>query len=207
MHPNPVYRTDDWARGLAYIQKRGFGVMTVVGPDGVLASHVPFAADSTLVHLHLVRSNPIARLLRKNGPTEALLIVSGPDSYISPDWYGIDDQVPTWNYVAVHLRGQLELVPEERMRSHLDRLSAENEARLLPKKPWTLDKNEPETLEKMMRMIVPAEFTMTQLDATWKLNQNKPAEAIASAADGVEAAGLGQNSAEMADLMRSWSDQ
>jgi len=57
------------------------------------------------VHAHLVRSNPIAQCLRA-GERKAVLAVSGPDAYVSPDWYArMPDQVPTWNYVAVHLRG------------------------------------------------------------------------------------------------------
>ena len=62
------------------------------------------------VWLHLVRSNPIARSACRAGAGCDDRGV-GPDSYISPDWYGVPDQVPTWNYVAVHLRGTLEQRP------------------------------------------------------------------------------------------------
>jgi transcriptional regulator len=70
-----------------------------------MISHVPFVlnANGTEAELHLVRSNPIARAV--TGPTQAVLAVTGPDGYVSPDWYDTPDQVPTWNYVAVHLRG------------------------------------------------------------------------------------------------------
>ena len=55
-----------------------------------------------------------------------MLAVSGPDSYVSPDWYGTGtaDQVPTWNYVAVHIRGTLRRRADETLRAHLDALSA-----------------------------------------------------------------------------------
>ncbi|MEM6663196.1 MAG: FMN-binding negative transcriptional regulator [Pseudomonadota bacterium] len=203
MHPNRIFRTNDLGQGIAFAQSRGFGILTVTGPDGVLASHVPFVAEADAIDMHLVRSNPIARLLR-TGDLEALLIVSGPDSYVSPDWYGIDDQVPTWNYVAVHLRGTLMAEDEAALRPHLSRLSARNENLLLPKKPWTMDKNQPETLEKMMRMLVPAKMALRSIDATWKLNQNKPEHAIHGAADGVEANSLGHGTQHLADLMRTW---
>ena len=58
--------------------------------------------------------------------------MSGPDSYISPDWYEVPDQVPTWNYVAVHLTGTLELRPQEELLDLLDRQSALFEARVRP---------------------------------------------------------------------------
>ena len=103
-----------------------------------MLSHVPFLVDEDggWAHLHLVRSNPIARTLR-NGTLQARIAVSGPDSYVSPDWYGAEDQVPTWNYIAVHLTGVLELRPQEDLHALLDQQSAHFEDQLLPKTPWT----------------------------------------------------------------------
>ena len=101
----------------------------------------------------------------------------GPDGYVSPDWYGIGDQVPTWNYVAVHLRGTLDLLPQESLRGHLDRLSAAFEGRLLPKPPWKTDKLSADVLERFLRMIVPCRMTIGDVQGTWKLGQNKTAGA------------------------------
>ena len=106
MHPNSAFRQTSAAANLAFARARGFGMLTLNGPEGPLAAHVPFLIDAegTALDLHLARSNPIARAPL---PASALMAVSGPDAYISPDWYGVADQVPTWNYVAVHLRGTL----------------------------------------------------------------------------------------------------
>ena len=204
MHVNPVYREDDSSTAMVFARRRGFGIVTVNGPDGPLAGHVPFVTDTTSVFMHFTRSNPIARLLRKEGAQPAVLIVSGPDGYISPDWYGVEDQVPTWNYVAVHLRGQVNLLPQERLRGHLEQLSAMNEERLLPKKPWTLDKNQPETLDKLMRMIVPAEMSVQTTEGTWKLNQNKTEDARAAAAAALSQSARGLDTSGLADIMRTW---
>lgn len=201
MHPNPVFRSDDRAHAMATARDRGFGVITLAGPDGPLASHIPVIVEEDIIDAHFVRSNPIARLLR-GGPTQALLIVSGPDSYVSPDWYGVEDQVPTWNYVAIHIRGVLELRPQTEIRGHLERLSEINERNLLPKTPWTLDKNDPETLGKMMKMIVPVRMTISAVAATWKLGQNKTEAARLAAADALAGAGVGHESTTLADLMR-----
>ena len=183
MHPNPAFRGQDRADSLDFARERGFGVLTAAGPDGPLASHVPFvlSEDGARVGFHLVRSNPLAPVLKEGAP--ALLAVGGPDAYISPDWYDIGhDQVPTWNYVAVHLRGTARMLPPEALRDHLRAASAEFESRLAPKKPWTIDKMEPEQLARMERMILPAELEIAEIDGTWKLNQNKPAEARLRAA-------------------------
>lgn len=202
MHPNPAYHTATDAENLAFARERGFGVLAVTGDDAPLLSHVPFllSEDGGEVELHLVRSNPIVR--RLTAPQSARIAVSGPDSYISPDWYGLADQVPTWNYVAVHLTGTLDLLPQAELRGVLDRLSALFEDRLAPKVPWTADKMPAEAMERLMRMIVPCRFTVTGVDGTWKLTQNKVAEARLGAAEQVAAYGMGSEIATLAALMR-----
>jgi transcriptional regulator len=153
------------------------------------------------VLLHLVRSNPIARLL-KSGAAPARIAVSGPDGYVSPDWYGVPDQVPTWNYVAVHLTGTLELMPESDLRGLLDRQSALFEERLHPKPPWTTAKMTPEVLTRMMRSIIGCRLTVAGVEGTWKLSQNKPDAVRLSAAEGMAEAGQGAETARLAALMR-----
>ncbi len=186
MHPNPAYRQQPEARALDFARERGFGALTVSGPEGALAAHVPFVIEAGMLAAHMVRSNPLVRLLRE-GPAAALMIVTGPDGYISPDWYGEDDRVPTWNYVAVHLRGQLRLIDEARLLPHLDRLAANFEAQLAPKPPWKTGKMTPEVLAKMMRQIVPVEMTIEPVDSTFKLNQNGADSSRLGAAAGLAA--------------------
>lgn len=207
MHPNPAFRREHAERALATARARGFGILTVASDTGVLAAHVPFVIDDagTALEAHLVRSNPVARALR-SGPADALLIVSGPDAYVSPDWYDDPGQVPTWNYVAVHLRGRLALRPEEALRPHLDRLSAAFEERL-PKPPWTTAKMAPDALASMMRQIVPVAMTGITVDSTFKLNQNKTPHARAGAAAAIAAGGTpGMETATLAALMRAVPD-
>jgi transcriptional regulator len=202
MHPNPAYRQQPETRALDFAVERGFGALTVAGPEGVLAAHIPFIVEGDVLSAHLVRSNPLARLL-KGGPATALMIVTGPDGYISPDWYGEPDRVPTWNYLAVHLRGQLRLIDEAGLRAHLDRLAAKFEARLAPKAPWTADKMSPEALARLLRQIVPVEMTVETVESTFKLNQNGADSARLGAAAGLAAGGTpGLETAALAALMR-----
>ncbi|MBA3911164.1 MAG: negative transcriptional regulator [Rhodobacter sp.] len=203
MHPNPVFRQSPRERNLAFARARGFGILTTNGPEGPLAAHIPFqlSDDATFADLHLARSNLIARA---GLPAPAVLVVAGPDAYVSPDWYGphelVPDQVPTWNYVAVHLRGVLEPLPEDRLRPHVDALSAEHEGRITGKTPWTSAKMTEGAMPRMMRMILPFRFSITDVDGTWKLNQNKPDDVRARAA---EALAQGNEAARtIAALMR-----
>ncbi len=182
MHTNPAFRGADRVTNLAFAQKRGFGVLAVNGPDGPLISHVPFVlnAGGTQADVHLTRSNPIARA---GLPANAVIAVMGPDAYISPDWYEVPDQVPTWNYVAVHLRGRLVALDESVMRDHVDELSAVHEGRLVPKQPWTSDKMADGVMPRMMRMILPYRLEIAAVEGTWKLSQNKDADVQARTAD------------------------
>ena len=204
MHPNPAFRPAETAQNLAFARNRAFGVLAVNGAEATpLISHVPFLLDDDgrTADLHLIRSNPIARL---KAEVPAVIAIAGPDSYVSPDWYAVPDQVPTWNYVAVHLRGTLRVLDTVELAPHAARLSAQFEARLAPKPPWTEDKMDPTVLSKMRRAIVPVAMEVGTIDGTWKLNQNKPEHAIHGAADGVEANSLGHGTQHLADLMRTW---
>jgi len=207
MHPNPVFHTQDALHNLAYARDRAFGVLAVNAPDGPLLSHIPFLLDDDgeTVWLHLVRSNPIVNHIKE--PQSARIAISGPDSYISPDWYGVIDQVPTWNYVAVHLMGQLELRPQEELHAILDRQSTLFEDRLLPKTPWKTEKMSDGVMERMMRAIVPCKMVLTGVDGTWKLNQNKPDDVRLQAAENVDAYGLGADVRVLAALMRGANGQ
>ncbi|KIN78700.1 FMN-binding negative transcriptional regulator [Sulfitobacter mediterraneus] len=205
MHPNPIFHDADDARNVAFARERGFGVLAAQGADAPMLSHIPFllSHDGAVADLHLVRSNPIARALKE--PVPVTLAVSGADTYVSPDWYEVADQVPTWNYVAVHLTGVLERRPQEELLALLDRQSAFYEDRLLPKPPWKTTKMTPDALEKMMRMIVPCRIKVTAVDGTWKLGQNKPDAVRDAAAGQIEAYGFGSEAHVIGALMRGVS--
>ncbi len=198
MHPNPAFRRAPAERNLAFLRDRGFGTLTVNGTDGPILAHVPFllSDDGAALDLHLARPNPILRDL----PAPAVVAVTGADGYVSPDWYGVPDQVPTWNYVAVHVRGMLEQLPQAEMRDMLDRQSAAYEGRLA-KRPWTAEKMTQDVLERLMRAIVPARLKVERIEGTWKLSQNKPEDVRHAAAAEVEG-GIGQELAALAHLMR-----
>ena len=203
MHPNPAFRKTAADRNLAFARARGFGVLSVNGPEGPLMAHVPFllSDDGTMADLHLARSNAV---IAAGLPAQAILAVIGPDAYISPDWYGVEDQVPTWNYIAVHLRGTLVQLPDEAMDGHVNALSDRFEARLAPKPIWKSTKMGDGVMDRMKRMILPFRLNITTVDGTWKLNQNKTPAARAGVIVALDAQGGAQ--AEIARAMRDLSD-
>ena len=202
MHPNKIFHTKTEQENLQFAAERGFGTLAVNADGGPLIAHIPFVLTDggrTLL-AHVMRVNPINKLL--DAPVDAVLAVTGADAYVSPDWYGVDDQVPTWNYVAVHLRGSLRRLKQDDLPGVLDALSAEMEGRLAPKKPWTSGKMDPAIYSAMQRGIVPIAMDIAKIDGTWKLSQNKPDAVRHAAADGVRAARIGSESEEAARLMR-----
>ncbi len=206
MHQNPAFRGAPREAILAFAAERGFGALSAADGDAApLVAHAPFVLieAGAAAELHLMRANPVLQAL-KSGPRAARLAVMGPDAYVSPDWYGLGpDQVPTWNYVAAHLIGRLERLPDDALRVHLDRLSAAFEARLAPKPPWRVDKMTPEAYARLARGIAPVRLAIETVEGAWKLNQNKPADGRRAAAARVAGSAIGSSAAaEIAALMR-----
>jgi transcriptional regulator len=154
---------------LAFVGERTFATIAAT-VDGTLAfAQAPVIVDGDRMLLHLSRANRIAKQL----PLRASLIVSGPDTYVSPDWYGEPDQVPTWSYVSVELDGELVATDETQLLDILRRQSAVFEGRITGKRPWTLDKMTPAVLAAKLKGIVGVSFAIEAIRGTRKLSQNK----------------------------------
>lgn len=193
MHPDKRFAWTDRAELLAFVADIAFAQIFAATPDGPMVVHAPVivTADGHL-RFHLARRNRIGAHL--DGAT-ALACVTGPNAYVSPDWYGMADQVPTWNYLAVEAEGPVRRLSEDELMAQSDALSAAHEARLLPKRPWTRAKMAAGKFEAMLPAIAGFELEITALRGTRKLGQNKDAAARA----GVIAA-LGDH--PVAQLMR-----
>ncbi|SHK34159.1 negative transcriptional regulator, PaiB family [Shimia gijangensis] len=203
MHPNPTFRESASEENLAFARERGFGMLAVNGAEVPMISHVPFllSEDGRHIDLHLVRSNPISRTSKDTTP--ATIAISGPDSYVSPDWYGVEDQVPTWNYVAVHLTGTLKPLPDSELLPLLERLSHAFEERLDPKPIWHHSKMDAAVLSRMIRMIRPFRMEISDVQGTWKLGQNNSDTVRLTAADHVAAFGIGSDNRLLAAMMQT----
>jgi transcriptional regulator len=204
MHPNPIFRQTEAERSLEFALAAGFGQIMVSADPVPLVAHIPFlqGQQGDEIELHLVRSNPISRLLQ-NARTPAKLSVSGPHGCSFHDWYGVKDQAPTWNYVAVHMSGTLRMLKHDQLLALIDRLSAHFEAQLAPKPVWKSSKMTPEILQKMLRQIVLCSFKIEDIQSTWKLNQNKTDMLRLAAADAVEQTGVGSETIALAALIRA----
>ncbi|HEX5380501.1 MAG TPA: FMN-binding negative transcriptional regulator [Phenylobacterium sp.] len=175
MHPSDAFRVEDEAALLAHLQL--YPLMTfAAAPQGrLLVAQAPVVvrrrASGLAVDFHLSRGNALAAHIATG--FAAVAVSLGPDVYVSPDWYEGADQVPTWNYLSVEAEGPVSPLDEAGLVRLLDDLSAQEEARLAPKPPWTRHKMSPGRFDAMLRGIVGASLAVERLEGTFKLSQNK----------------------------------
>lgn len=202
LHPAFKISTEE---ALPLLDEHRFGLFVVPTAGAPFGTHVPFfytvdAGGSLSVELHVARANPVHQHISKDG-IEVLLACQGPDAYISPDWYGIDNEVPTWAYSAIHMKGRATLMPPENNLDHVDCLSAYFENRLLPKKPWTSGKMDPVKRKRMMTAIVAIKIDVHTVEAQKKLIQHKSDAHHAGAIEGLKSRD-DAGSRAIADLMQ-----
>lgn len=171
----PAFEIDD-NQALDLLRDRAFGLFVLAAPDAPFGVHVPFLVEQTAqdrisVEFHVARANPVHTFI--GAGARALLACQGPDAYISPDWYNVANQVPTWTYVSVHLNGTARVLPQADTLDHVDRLSAFFERRLAPKEPWTSAKMDDRKRDAMTRAIVAIAMDVESIEAQWKLIQHK----------------------------------
>ena len=171
MYVHPAFKTSDEA-AWKYVTERGFGAVVAIDAGKPVASHVPLMTlDGGRIQFHVARVNPLHEIIAR--APHVLVTVWGPDAYISPDWYVSPDQVPTWNYVSVHLSGSARRLEADAALEHVEALSQRFEAWLAPKPAWSTEKMPARKLEAMLKAIVPIEIAIDSIEASWKLGQHK----------------------------------
>jgi transcriptional regulator len=187
VHPNSSFRWDDRDSLRTFARDIGFGMIFAATPDGPRVAHVPFVfLDDDRIGFHIARGNGIAKHLHE---AHAVFVVNGPDAYISPDWYGLDNQVPTWNYLSLELEGRVAKLDQHGLIAQVDALSVAQEAKLHPKPQWSRAKMADGFFEKMLGAILGFEMEVTAWRSTAKLGQNKPVDARARVAEALESNG------------------
>jgi transcriptional regulator len=173
--------------------------LVTVGEDGVPdATFLPVLWEGDRLVGHVARANGHWR--RMVDGAQALAIVTGPDTYVSPSWYATKAEhgkvVPTWNYSVVHLRGTITVHDDpEWVRALVTRLTDRHEQ---PRaEPWAVSDAPPDYIDKNLRPIVGVELVVSSVEAKAKLSQNRSDEdrdgvAAGLAADGRDPEGLVQ---------------
>ena len=187
MHPNRKFHIADRDEMIGFVREQGFGIVVARTEEGLRAVHVPVLLEGDRLRFHVSRGNLIHAGLFGGG--DALFIANGVHGYVSPDWYGLEDRVPTWNYVAVELDGPVRMMEREELIRFLDDLSDHNEAKLAPKPVWKRDKMSEGLFDGLVKAITGFEMQVTGWRGTAKLNQDKGDEVRSRLADALEAHG------------------
>lgn len=200
MHPNPLFRSEDRALLEALIDEIGFGMVFLTTPDGPRVAHTPLLSTGDgAIQFHLARGNGITKWLE--GET-ALIVVNGPDAYVSPKWYADRATVPTWDYVALELEGRVRKMDGEGLDALLYALIDKQEDRLAEATGgdrWRSEETPPDLWRKLHGGIVGFEMEVLAWRPTIKLSQKKSPEERATITAGLEASG----SSALAQLMRT----
>lgn len=144
-----------------------------VGASGFGASPLPLLAEcdagGALVALfgHMALSNPHVALLRHQ--PEALILVNGPQGYISPEYQGNPQWVPTWNYAAATVQVVVSFVPEE-TRESIERLTDRMEQGRAA--PWQVSDAEGR-LPAMLPHIIAFRAHVRSIDGRFKLGRDE----------------------------------
>ncbi len=161
----------DSAQVLELVKTYNFATMIVSLDRGLQISHLPFhyvqndGAFGTL-YAHMAIANRQARSLKEGA--EVTVIFQGPHSYISPAWYAPKpDNVPTWNYTAVHMRGPAKVISDG-----VEAFAQMRELVELHDSVFTLDLTE-EDRDDMMQAICVFKIEVANIDAKFKLSQNR----------------------------------
>lgn len=190
----PTHFAADDATVRELLSRRQAADLVTMTDEGMLATFLPFvydpdAGEHGVLRGHLARNNDQWRR-----PTigEALVIVHGPDAYITPGWYASKAEhgrvVPTWNYVTAHVYGELRVHDDPGWLDPLVReLTTLHEA--AEPAPWSVDDAPPAFVAGQLRAIVGVEVVISRIEAKVKMSQNRPAADVEGVIAGLEARG------------------
>lgn len=161
----------DRAQTIAFMQRYNFALLITADGDIPMATHLPFVlserGDELILTSHLARENPHAAHLFAN---ENLVVFSEPHAYISPSHYEKEENVPTWNYLAVHAYGKAKRIEEETaLMAVLENMIEAYE----PKYKAQWERLSAKYKNGLAKDIVAFEIQVNRLDSKEKLSQNK----------------------------------
>lgn len=173
MYIPKLYREEDREEILAFLSQNNFPAFVSFDGEKPLATHTPVEIiegenGQLTVYGHLSRANPQWKTF---GDGEILLIFQGAHTYISPRWYN-HTNVPTWNYMMIHVYGTIRLVEGGDLLALLSRLVQNHEVNT----SYSLEGLPQDFVQKQMAGIVGFAVDVTRIDAGYKLSQNRSDE-------------------------------
>lgn len=154
-----------------FIESNSFATLYSQHNGEPYATHLPILLNKEGVFLygHFARQN---EQWKDSVDQNVLVIFQGPHCYISPSWYETNQAVPTWNYVAIHVYGELEIIEEEKevYESLLDMVNKYEK----PDSSYHLGNVDENYIKGMCKGIVGFKISIKKIEAKAKLSQNHP---------------------------------
>lgn len=173
MYLPKLYREEDHVRIVEFLKANGFPALVSHDGEKLVATHLPVEivenADGSLTVLgHMSRANP---QWKSFGEQEVLLIFQGAHTYISPRWYN-HVNVPTWNYMNVHVYGKVRMLEGEELYALLSDLVKKHESTT----GYSMEGLPADFVEKEIKGVAGFALSVTCIDAAYKLSQNRDDE-------------------------------
>ncbi len=172
MYIPTYYREEDRQTILAFLRQNNFAALISFDGEKPIATHIPVEVVETesgwTIYGHISRANPQKKTF---GDQEALLIFQGPHTYISARWYAEVD-VPTWDYMIVHVYGRVREIEGDELYAVLSRLVEHHEM----SSSYRLEGLPQDMVQKEIKGIIGFAFDVTRVDAGYKLSQKKKDE-------------------------------
>ena len=173
------FRVDDVPTLHADMQRNSFAALVSLTSAGLVATHLPVLLDPDRGPLgtilgHVSRAN--LQWQQTDPATETLLIFSGPDTYVTPNWYPSKQEthrvVPTWNSAAIHAYGTLTFFDDpERLRHIVTRLTNLHESTFPT--PWKVTDAPAIYIDSQLKAIIGFELPISRIEGKRKFNQNR----------------------------------
>jgi len=166
------YKYTDIAEIKDFLTKNSFGILVNQVDGKPWATHIPLELDvnskgNDVLVGHIAKANPQWKHFKEN--IQVLCIFNGPHSYVSSSWYK-EEEVPTWNYIAVHVYGTLEIQSEKELLASLHKLVDKYEKN--SKEPISINDMSPQTM-RQIKGVVGFEIKIEDIQATYKLSQGR----------------------------------
>jgi len=173
------FREESWPEIRKVMDQNSFAILVSCGEGAPVATHVPVrlvepAPGKFVLQGHMSRGNPHWRLFESGN--RVLAIFAGPHSYVSPRWYN-HVNVPTWNYMAVHVYGKPRLVGDSgELHELIKGLVDVYEGHVEAEWRYTVEGLPADYLASQMKGIVGFEISVDEVQASFKLSQNRNQE-------------------------------
>ena len=172
MYIPEIYKNENQEEIKQFINDNGFAILVNQINDKPWATHIPLILDidefgKEILIGHLSKENPQAESFKKE--KNVLAIFSGPHAYISSSWYD-HENVPTWNYLAVHIYGKVKILNQEKTLLSLKKLVDKYEA--ISVNPIKIENLSQKTMNQA-KGIVAFEIEITSIESVKKISQNR----------------------------------